>query len=92
MAKDYWQVLDLRKRSTWGPYDDELIVLHLIPRTTYYTERYVVGRMTTDKGKTWFRPEGGLGARDVSNSRKHYVMEWIHLAETGRKEPVSWSL
>ena len=28
MAKDYWQVLDLRKRSTWGPYDDELIVLH----------------------------------------------------------------
>ena len=39
-----WKTLDLRQRRTYGPLDGELIVLHMIPKTTWgRSERYLTG-------------------------------------------------
>ena len=40
-----WKTLDLRQRKTCGPHDGELIVLHMIPKSTWGTERYLVSRL-----------------------------------------------
>ena len=37
-----WKPLDLRRRGELGPYDGELIVLHMVLKTSARSERYVV--------------------------------------------------
>ena len=91
MARNDWSELDLRTRSTMGPYDDELICLHLIPKTRTYSGGFMVGRMTTEEGKTWFVPDSILGVRDVAKMRRHYTIEWTHLPPTDRKEVTTWN-
>lgn len=54
MGVNNWYELDLRRRSVFGPFDDELICLHLIPRTKSLNPRFEVGRLFTENGKTWF--------------------------------------
>lgn len=83
--KDEWQVLDLRSRNTCGPFDDELICLHLIPKLSCCREQFVVGRMVTEEGKSWLKPEGG-GNWNISALKKRYLIEWVLLPETNRKE------
>ena len=50
-----WALLDLRRRSQGvGPYDGELIVLHMIPKSGGRSERYDVGKLLTEAGKSYF--------------------------------------
>lgn len=90
MARNDWSELDLRKRSTMGPYDDELICLHLIPKLSTRTERFMVGRMVTEEGKSWFRPCNG-SCWNISGLKKFYRIEWTHLPPMDRKEIKSWN-
>lgn len=95
MARNDWSELDLRTRSTMGPYDDELICLHLIPKLSTCTEQFMVGRMMTEEGKTWFVPGRGdawnNGCWNISALKKRYRIEWTHLPPTDRKEVTSWA-
>lgn len=85
MARNDWSKLDLRTRSTMGPYDDELICLHLTPKLSTNSERFMVGRMVTEEGKSWLRPYSG-GCWSISALKKRYTIEWTHLPPTDRKE------
>ena len=87
MARSDWSELDLRKRSIYGPYDDELICLHLIPKLSTCTEWFEVGCMVTEEGKSWFSPFGG-GCWNISALKKRYRIEWTHMPPTDRKENV----
>ena len=78
MGVNNWSALDLRSRSVFGPFDDELICLHLIPKTASLRERFEAGRMFTENGKTWFSGNY-LSTEDVAKLRKHYTVEWVHL-------------
>ena len=50
---DAWKTLDLRQRKTYGPHDGELIVLHMIPKSSWgRSERYLTGRLRTEAGGT----------------------------------------
>ena len=40
MGVNNWSALDLRSRSVFGPFDDELICLHLIPKTASRIGRF----------------------------------------------------
>ena len=92
MARNDWSELDLRTRSTMGPFDDELIILHLIPKLSTCTEQFMVGHMVTEEGKSWLRPYGG-GCWNISALKKRYHIEWTHLPPTDRKEvTTTWSL
>ena len=84
MARNDWSELDLRTRSTMGPYDDELICLYLIPKTRTYSGGCMVGRMKTEEGTTWFVRDSSLGVRDVAKMRRHYTIKWVHLPPTDR--------
>ena len=92
MGINQWSALDLRSRSVFGPFDDELICLHLIPKSRNYSERFLVGKMITEEGKTWFKQLMDIGGRDVAKMRKHYTIEWSHLPPTDRKEVTTWNL
>lgn len=81
-----WQPLDLRRRGELGPYDDELIVLHMIPKTEARSERYLVVRMEVCQGRTYMIGSGGTHA--TAELRKHYDLRWIRLQEDGGG--VSW--
>ena len=85
MGINQWSALDLRSRSVFGPFDDELICLHLIPKTKSLSERFEVGRMFTENGKTWFHGNYS-STEDVARMRKYYTVEWVHLPPTKRKE------
>lgn len=85
MALNDWSTLDLRSRRVFGPFDDELICLHLIPKTESLSERFAVGRMFTEDGKTWF--SGNYSSvEDVARLRRCYTVKWVHLPPTNRKE------
>lgn len=64
-----WKPLDLRRRGELGPYDGELIVLHMVPKTSARSERYVVGRLEVVAGRTWMSGGGNTlsPARCVSD-------------------------
>ena len=85
MAVNNWSVLDLRTRSVFGPFDDELICLHLTPKLSTCTEQFMVGSMVTEEGKSWFRPMGS-GCWNISALKKRYRIEWAHLPPTNRRE------
>ena len=82
MARNDWSELDLRTRSTMGPFDDEWIILHLIPKSPAINKGdFVVGKMTTEEGRSWFIPFGG-GCWSISALRNRYKVEWAHLPPT----------
>ena len=85
MALNNWSSLDLRSRSVFGPFDDELICLRLIPKTASRSERFEVGRMFTEEGKTWFAGNYS-SCEDVARLRRFYTVKWVHLPPTNRKE------
>lgn len=93
MARNDWSELDLRTRSTMGPYDEELICLHLIPKLSCCTEWFEVGCMVTEEGKSWFRPTNS-GCWNISALKKRYRIEWTHMPPTDRRELTStnWTL
>ena len=76
-----WQPLDLRRRGQLGPFDGELIVLHMIPKTQARRERYYVGRMELCQGRTYL---SGCGSTvTMAGLCKHYILRWIRLREDG---------
>ena len=85
MARNDWSELDLRQRSTLGPYDDELVILHLTPKLSTCAEQFMIGCMVTEEGKSWFRPFGG-GCWNISALKKRYHIEWAHLPPLDRRE------
>ena len=74
-----WKLLDLRQRKTYGPHDGELIVLHMIPKSTWGTERYLVSRLQTEAGCTWIKSNGNV--LSPANLKKHYDLRWFRLPE-----------
>ena len=82
-SAERWAPLDLRRRGELGPYDQELIVLHMRPKTDARSERYLVGRMEVCQGRTCFPGIGSGGTLVPANLRKHYDLRWIRLQEDG---------
>lgn len=74
-----WKPLDLRRRGELGPYDGELIVLHMVPKTSARSERYVVGRPEVVAGRTWM--SGGGNTLSPAEMRKRYDLRWVRLPE-----------
>ena len=75
-----WKTLDLRRRGTYGPFDGELIVLHMIPKTAWgRSERYLTGRLQTEAGRTWLHSGGNVIS--PAELRKHYDLRWLRLPE-----------
>lgn len=81
LSTEQWKPLDLRRRGELGPYDNELLVLHMLPKTQARSERYLVGRMEICSGRTYFIGSGGTLA--PAGLRKHYKLRWIRLQEDG---------
>ena len=79
-----WKTLDLRQRKTCGPHDGELIVLHMIPKSTWGTERYLVSRLQTEAGCTWIKSNGNV--LSPANLEKHYDLRWLRLPEDTIRE------
>ena len=80
-----WKPLDLRRRSILGPYDDELIVLQMLPKSQNRMSRYEVGHFEVEKGKSWFVMKNS-GTIDPVKARTFYTIQWCHLPpETGPK-------
>lgn len=80
-STNQWQPLDLRRRAQLGPFDGELIVLHMIPKTQARSGRYLVGRMEVCRGRTYFTGSGGTLA--PAEQRKHCDLRWVRLQEDG---------
>ena len=80
-STERWKPLELRRRGELGPYDDELIVLHLIPKTKARSERYIVGRMEVCQGRSYFVGDGWRLL--PSEMRRYYDLRWIRLQEDG---------
>lgn len=85
MLTERWRPLDLRRRGELGPYDGELIVLHLVPKGPGRSERYIVGHLEVEAGRTWMT--GGGNVLLPAEMRKHYELRWVYLPEDeGKKE------
>ena len=80
-STERWKPLDLRRRGELGPYEDELIVMHLIPKTKARSERYLVGRLEVCQGSTYF--SGDVGTLALAKVRRHCDLRWIRLQEDG---------
>lgn len=80
-SAERWQPLDLRRRGQLGPFDGELIVLHMIPKTQARRERYLVGRVEVYQGRTYLSSCGSTVT--MAGLCKHYILRWIRLREDG---------
>ena len=80
-STERWQALDLRRRGQLGPFDGELIVLHMIPKTQARREQYYVGRMEVCQGRTYLSSCGSTVT--MAGLCKHYALRWIRLREDG---------
>ena len=69
-SAERWQPLDLRRRGQLGPFDGELIVLHMIPKTQARRERYLVGRVEVYQGRTYLSSCGSTVT--MAGRCKHY--------------------
>ena len=86
MLTERWRSLDLRRRGELGPYDGELIVLHMVPRTSARSERYIVGHLKVEAGRTWMA--GGGNVLSPAEMRRHYELRWVYLPEDeGKRRP-----
>ena len=75
-----WRPLDLRRRAITGPYDHDLIVLRGIDRRSPANPpRYLVGRMITEEGVTWFRASNGGAFRPAMERKRKYM--WIQIPD-----------
>ena len=79
MLMERWGPLDLRRRGELGPYDGELIALHMVPKTSGRSERYMVGRLEVEAGRTWMC--GGGNTLSPAEMRKFYDLRWVYLPE-----------
>ena len=79
MLMERWRPLYLRRRGELGPYDGDLIVLHMVPKTSARSERYVVGRLEVVAGRTWMY--GGGHTLSPAKMRKFYDLRWVYLPE-----------
>ena len=80
-----WRPLDLRRRSITGPYDHDLIVLRGIDRRNPTNPpRYLVGRMITENGVTWFHPSNGIAFRPAMERKRDY--RWIQIPDEDLEE------
>lgn len=84
MLMERWRPLDLRRRGELGPYDGELIALHMVPKTSARSERYVVGRLEVVAGRTWMY--GGGHTLSPAKMRKFYDLRWVYLPEDEDKK------
>lgn len=73
-----WARLDLRQRSLFGPYDDQLVAIRRIEIAWWHTEHYHVGSFFKEKGKTFFREING-SIFDVAKLRKKDAIWWTPL-------------
>ena len=76
-STNQWRPLDLRRRGQLGPREGELIVLHMIPKSGGRSERYDVGKLLTEAGKSYF--EGQTGTLPVARVKKFYDIWWLRL-------------
>ena len=76
---EFWRLLDLRKRSLDGPFDEQLVVLRFVPKDEGRgTEHYEVGQLQTEEGRSVFHgnyDECSL----LSELRKDYDIWWTPL-------------
>lgn len=84
MLMERWRPLDLRRRGELGPYDGDLIVLHMVPKTSSRSERYMVGRLEVEAGRTWMF--GGGNTLSPAKMRKFYDLRWVYLPEDEDKK------
>ena len=56
-----------------------LIALHMVPKTSARSERYVVGRLEVVAGRTWM--SGGGNTLSPAEMRKRYDLWWGRLPE-----------
>ena len=73
-----WKRLDLRQRSLFGPFDDQLVAIRFVPKDSRGIEHYEVGRFQTEAGRSVFRGNYG-GCELLSNARKKYDIWWTPL-------------
>lgn len=80
-----WRPLELRRRSNIGPHDHDLIVLRGIDRRNPTNPpRYLVGRMITEEGVTWFRLANGGSFRPAMERKRQYM--WIQIPDEDLEE------
>ncbi|WP_298030220.1 hypothetical protein [uncultured Dysosmobacter sp.] len=75
-----WRDLDLRSRSVYGPYDEELICLKQVSKSDAKYVRYEVGRLETEEGVTWFRGNAGSCLR-LADIRRKNTVTWARLPQ-----------
>ena len=73
-----WKRLDLRQRSLFGPFDDQLVAIRFVPKDNRGIEHYEVGRFQTEEGHSVFRGNYG-GAEILSIARRRYDIWWAPL-------------
>ena len=73
-----WKRLDLRQRSLFGPFDDQLVAIRFVPKDSRGIEHYEVGRFQTEDGCSVFRGNYG-GCELLSDARKKYDIWWTPL-------------
>ena len=57
----------------------------MVPKTSGRSERYIVGRLKVEAGRTWMT--GGGNVLLPAEMRKYYDLRWIRLPEDeGKKE------
>ena len=73
-----WKRMDLRQRSLFGPFDDQLVAIRFVPKDSRGIEHYEVGRFQTEEGRSVFLGNYG-GCELLSNARKKYDIWWTPL-------------
>ena len=73
-----WKRLDLRQRTLFGPFDDQLVAIRFVPKDSRGIEHYEVGRFRTEDGVSWFRRNYD-GCERLSDARKKYDIWWTPL-------------
>lgn len=76
-----WKPLDLPHRDIMGPYDDELIVMRIINGVWKSGPEYVVGRMSTEHGVSWFNCVSGASFLPRRHMKEGAEIAWCRLPE-----------
>ena len=80
-----WKRLDLRQRSIFGPFDDQLVAIRFVPKDRRGIEHYEVGRFQTEDGCSVFRGNYG-GCELLAKVRKKYDIWWTPLPKAAPVE------
>ena len=70
-----WKRLDLRQRTLFGPFDNQLVAIRFVPKDSRGIEHYEVGRFRTEERVAWCR---GIddGCERRSDARKKDDIWW----------------